>query len=104
MKGFVRTGTVHSLSRMRGLLPGASTRGIYDRADKQDLPNRVDFFWTRAIWHVTHPRLNHYPCSKSGVSRLGASDIVTVLKQDDTLLNGFPFYLAAPFVSSSEWI
>jgi len=65
-KGLTRTGTIHSrkeggfLSRMWG----AATRGIHDRTDKQDLPNRFDVvepeaqeeFMTGAIRHVTHSR------------------------------------------------
>jgi len=64
-KGLAHAGTVHSrkeggfLSRMWG----AATRGIHDRTDKQDLPNRVDIvepeareYGTGAIRRVTHPR------------------------------------------------
>jgi len=65
-RGLTRTGTIHSrkeggfLSRMWG----AATRGIHDRTDKQDLPNRFDIaepeaqeeYGTGAIRHVTHPR------------------------------------------------
>ena len=65
-KGLSRTGTIHSrkeggfLSRMWG----AATRGIHDRTDKQDLPNRFDIvepeaqeeYGAGAIRHVTHSR------------------------------------------------
>ena len=65
-KGLTRTGTIHSrkeggfLSRMWG----AATRGIHDRTDKQDLPNRIDIvepdareeYGAGAIRRVTHPR------------------------------------------------
>lgn len=65
-RGLSRTGTIHSrkeggfLSRMWG----AATRGIHDRTDKQDLPNRIDIvepeareeYGVGAIRRVTHPR------------------------------------------------
>ena len=65
-KGLTRTGTIHSrkeggfLSRMWGV----ATRGIHERADKQDLLNRLDIveheaqeeYETGAIRHVTHSR------------------------------------------------
>lgn len=65
-KGLSRTGTIHSrkeggfLSRMWG----AATRGIHDRTDKQDLPNRIDMVEPEAqeecgagaIRHITHSR------------------------------------------------
>lgn len=65
-KGLSRTGTIHSrkeggfLSRMWG----AATRGIHDRTDKQDLPDRADIvepegqeeYGVGVIRHVTHSR------------------------------------------------
>lgn len=65
-KGLSRTGTIHSrkeggfLSRMWG----AATRGIHDRSEKQELPNRIDIFEpesqeeceTGVIRHVTRSR------------------------------------------------
>jgi len=65
-RGLARTGTIHSrkeggfLSRMWG----AATRGIHDRTDRQDLPNRVDIvepevqeeYGAGPIRHVTHSR------------------------------------------------
>jgi len=65
-RGLTRTGTIHSrkeggfLSRMWG----AATRGIHDRTDRQDLPNRVDIvepevqeeYGAGPIRHITHSR------------------------------------------------